>query len=288
MTKKWRRDYGEGHNIDETDIDASEDADVIASTTRSDLSGNELNRSSPSDNNFEAKSVIKETASSSWPVALYVPNLLGYLRIILSFWGLNCAQQQRSNNALNIWIIASLLDLFDGLAARKLNQCSQFGVVLDIMADNILRTIIWIASMIEISKSEENNGMCIVWATIIICLEWITMFCSQQKSQPNQKEDQEVHWKDVKRKAAESDTSKRPPPFFVQAVFKNNFRTIPGIFAIYGLFVAPFGTYVWYADLLDKADINMSLLRFLSRETASILIQISYAGRFLSAMVELW
>ena len=288
MTKKWRRDYGEGHNIDEAGVDASSTDRALTSTDdggahNDNDSTSSLDRSSLLNNDNKAKGV-KESSLSSWPVALYIPNLLGYLRIILSFLGLKHALQQKIHNALGIWIAAASLDLIDGVAARSLNQCSQFGILLDIMADNILRTIIWISAMIESSKSgpTRENGICL-WAVIIICLEWITMFCSQN-NQTNQEGDQHAHWKDVKRKSAESETN-RSPPFWVQAVFKNNFRSLPGIFAIYGLFVAPFGTYIWYADRLHKTTWPSQLL---SERNMSILIKTSYVGRFLSAMVELW
>mmetsp|Transcript_10616 Transcript_10616/g.22485 ORF Transcript_10616/g.22485 Transcript_10616/m.22485 type:complete len:345 (-) Transcript_10616:239-1273(-) len=288
MAKKGRRDYGEGHQIDETGVDSSSTDGALTATNDNDYNGRD-NTSSVDRSSLHNKCItkdLKNSSLSSWPVALYIPNLMGYLRIILSFVGLKHALQQQFHNALNIWIAAALLDLVDGIAARKLNQSSQFGILLDIMADNILRTVIWISATIESSKSDLSweNGVC-VWAAIIICLEWITMFCTQS-NQTNQKEDQKKeHWKDVNQKSVETTESKRSPPFWVQAVFKNNFCSLPGVLAIYGLFTAPLGTYVWYADRSHK---TTWLLRLLSERKMSILITISYVGRFLSAMVELW
>src|SRR5210317_1301395 len=121
---------------------------------------------------------------------------MGYMRIILSFYGLKSAIQQQSSTALNTWVAASLLDLFDGMAAWRLNQCSKFGVLLDILADNILRTIIWIAAIFESLKSHDDDDETItakvcLW-TGAICLEWITMVCSQC----NQAISERGHWKD--------------------------------------------------------------------------------------------
>ena len=214
----------------------------------------------------------EDMKSSSWPVVLYIPNLLGYIRILLSFIGFNYALQHSPNKALNIWIVASLLDLVDGIVARKLNQSSHFGVLVDIVADNILRTIVWISTMIEYSKTDHETSSIVVCAWVaIICLEWVTFFCTQTSIQ-------DVHWKEM-------ESSKVPPPLWVQGVFKNNFRTLPGIVTVYGLFVAPLGSYIRYSGPTLTATWPGQIL---SEQNVSILIMIAYVGRVLSAMVELW
>ncbi|KAL7542905.1 hypothetical protein ACHAWF_009774 [Thalassiosira exigua] len=219
-----------------------------------------------------------------WPVALFVPNLLGYLRAFLSFRGLRHALRRRPREALRAWTAAASLDLLDGAVARGLDQCSEFGVLLDIAADNVLRTTVWISAIVEASRSHNSTDFVEIeicaWAAVV-CLEWITMFCSQN-SQRN-----DSHWKDVNGKnpdeaEAESCSS---PPFWVRAVFKNNFRSPAGMLAIYGLFVAPLGTYVWYADWSTKSSWPWLLL---TEEVASWLIWASYVGRLLSAGVEVW
>jgi phosphatidylglycerophosphate synthase len=228
---------------------------------------------------------------SNWPLILYIPNLLGYIRILLAFHGMKHSIQLQFNKALNTWIAASLLDLIDGIAARKLNQCSQFGILLDIIADNILRTVVWISCMILLISSTRNEdasaNAIVVW-TAIICLEWITMFCSQQhqSNRPGEARSSRDHWKDVKRKGNTATTSSNPP-FWVQAVFHNNFRSPFGMLAIYGLFVGPLGSYVWYAS--DASTSNATWpTQLLSEQMISILIAIAYIGRTLSAAVELW
>ncbi|OWF37455.1 CDP-diacylglycerol--inositol 3-phosphatidyltransferase-like [Mizuhopecten yessoensis] len=67
-------------------------------------------------------------------VFLFVPNIIGYIRII-------CIAVASLNMVSNHWIavifymMASLLDGLDGFTARKLNQCSRFGALLDIITD---------------------------------------------------------------------------------------------------------------------------------------------------------
>ena len=322
-TVKRRRDYGEGHicsssffeqtsdekndaadddaSTDNVDVDGqksgviddaiegSHEDGILSSTDKSDANPNVSNSLESSGNDGDTNCsfrdetthcVQRESQSSSdgpnnsWPVALYIPNLLGYLRIFLSFYGLKNAIQQKPDSALNMWVAAALLDLIDGIAARKLNQCSQFGILLDVAADNVLRSTVWISAILESLKNDPSMANEACAALSIICLEWITMFCSQSSQTVKKKGGMRVHWKDMHKET----------PFWVRAVFKNNFKTVPGIFAIFGLFVSPFGTYIWYADRLNVTWPS----RLLSEDDLSILIQISYVGRLLSAMVEMW
>lgn len=68
-----------------------------------------------------------------WPVVLYIPNLIGYVRIILSAIAFA--------DFTNVWkffvyySIGFVLDAADGLAARKLDQSSHLGAQLDMLTD---------------------------------------------------------------------------------------------------------------------------------------------------------
>ena len=258
--RRYKRDYGEGHVVDDSsNADDRTDRETFVEPSHP-----------PQD---DADLV---TSESSWPIVLYIPNLMGYLRIILSVYGLVSAIQQQASVALNTWIAASLLDLFDGMAARRLNQCSKFGVLLDILADNILRTLIWIAAIIESLKQDDERLIpkVVCW-TALICLEWITMVCSQC----NQANSESGHWKDFQRG--------RKAPFWIEAVFKNNFRSPFGTIAIFGLFVAPFGSYFWAADRLSKTTWPWKVL-LESEYAALLLIRCAYVGRLLCVVVECW
>jgi hypothetical protein len=111
------------------------------------------------------------------------------------------------------------------------------------------------------------------------------MLCSQS-NQAEHTDDLDINWKDVKRKSTINESKKVPPPIWVQAVFRNNFRSPLGILAIYGLFMAPFGTYVWYADRMSsKSTWPSQIFPWL---VISSLLKVAYVGRVLAAMVELW
>jgi CDP-diacylglycerol--inositol 3-phosphatidyltransferase len=67
-------------------------------------------------------------------VYLFVPNLIGYVRIILA---LISFYFMPTDHVIATWsyIISSLLDAVDGHAARMLNQGSKFGAFLDMLTD---------------------------------------------------------------------------------------------------------------------------------------------------------
>jgi CDP-diacylglycerol--inositol 3-phosphatidyltransferase len=68
------------------------------------------------------------------PVFLYIPNLIGYCRIVLGLLSL-LLMPTRATTALFLYGISCLLDAADGYAARYYKQSSQFGAVLDMVTD---------------------------------------------------------------------------------------------------------------------------------------------------------
>jgi len=177
------------------------------------------------------------------PIALYIPNLLGYLRIALAFAGLYVAvdaavvgeeyshyaeswiKRTKPVFAVLIWFTAAFLDLFDGMLARKLNQSSQFGVLLDVAADNVLRTCIWIAAAVAsascswpqyVPLKDEQRVLTILAAAFFPCLEWFTMFSTQVFAATGDAE----HWKQARQ---------NNDPYLIRWYFANNFRNPLGL-----------------------------------------------------------
>ena len=77
------------------------------------------------------------------PVYLYYPNLIGYGRIIL----LCMAGYYAFIDELIATICYSLsmgLDAIDGTVARKFNQTSSFGAQLDMLADRMTTTCLYV------------------------------------------------------------------------------------------------------------------------------------------------
>lgn len=67
-------------------------------------------------------------------VFLFVPNLIGYARLALT---LISYAVTNPHVFLATYTLSFVLDAADGLAAKKLNQCSQFGALLDMVTDRI-------------------------------------------------------------------------------------------------------------------------------------------------------
>jgi len=173
----------------------------------------------------------------------------------LGFAGLHVSYS-RPVLAVFFWVVSAILDLFDGYFARKLDQCSSFGIVLDIAADNILRTVVWLAAAIQEPASYS------LAAAVLISLEWTTMVCTQLHAVLS-----ESHWKQ----------SRGNDPWFVKKVFSNNFKTLYGGFCIYGLFAASIFAYATHYPMF--AD----LIPFFHYWKYA-----AYCGRFCTAVAELW
>ncbi|KAK6912796.1 CDP-alcohol phosphatidyltransferase [Dillenia turbinata] len=74
---------------------------------------------------------MKETPLS---VYLYVPNIIGYVRVLMNCVGFAlCFSSKKLFSAL--YFICFVCDGLDGYFARKLNQVSTFGAVLDMITD---------------------------------------------------------------------------------------------------------------------------------------------------------
>lgn len=69
-------------------------------------------------------------------VYLYVPNLIGYARILLNVYAFAvCFSSKKVFSAL--YFLSFVCDAVDGWCARKLNQASTLGAVLDMVTDRI-------------------------------------------------------------------------------------------------------------------------------------------------------
>jgi phosphatidylglycerophosphate synthase len=192
---------------------------------------------------------------------------MGYARILLAFWGLAVSI---SHPALAswIWLGSASLDLFDGMVARCLNQCSQLGVLLDIAADNLLRTSFWMAAVVASASWHVGDGQgnhviaTLLVATFIVSLEWITMVCTQLHATTAGD-----HWKQCR----------GYDPWWIQAIFANNFKTPLGVLCIGGLFGSGFMTYAQTKSELVSAIPWFYVLR-----------NLSFAGRCITMVAELW
>ncbi len=190
----------------------------------------------------------------SLPVVFYIPNVLGYFRIVLAFWGLHVSSN-RPLLALGIWIVSASLDLVDGILARVLNQASSLGVLLDIAADNILRSTIWIG----VVATDPSYRLV---ACLVITLEWTTMIATQLHATQSG-----THWKATREK----------DPWVIKSIFANNFRTPLGTWCIYGLFSSSMFAYAsQHKELMTMVPFFL-FWKYLA-----------YSGRLISILAEVW
>ncbi|KAI8059796.1 CDP-alcohol phosphatidyltransferase-domain-containing protein [Thamnidium elegans] len=83
--------------------------------------------------------MAQPVARSNENIFLFVPNLIGYTRIILAALSLYY-MPWHPKVCVSLYCISCLLDAVDGNAARYYNQCSKFGAVLDMVTDRCTTT----------------------------------------------------------------------------------------------------------------------------------------------------
>jgi CDP-diacylglycerol--glycerol-3-phosphate 3-phosphatidyltransferase len=96
--------------------------------------------------------------------ALNFANLLTIFRILLIAPFLYWINQGRFGSALLVFFIASITDFFDGYVARRFNQQSKLGQILDPLADKILTT----ASFLVMALPHPNFPSIPVWLAIAV------------------------------------------------------------------------------------------------------------------------
>ncbi|GAW83363.1 phosphatidylinositol synthase [Plasmodium gonderi] len=76
-------------------------------------------------------------------VYFYIPNIIGYIRVILALGGFIICRKSLILFAI-FYSISQILDAFDGWTARKFNQTSVFGQVLDQITDRLSTTLLYL------------------------------------------------------------------------------------------------------------------------------------------------
>ena len=275
-----------------------EDAVVNFKLESTALSLRPHHRRSQNVHQFDEMNIITKRHASRVPIPLFIPNILCYIRIILAFASIYTSSKISSTNTTSssssttrssttskeedtspmaffylsvtaiLWIISSLLDHLDGKLARKYNQCSDLGVLLDIIADNILRSCSWISCLIALLNQQGTSTgagtgagtgtdalnhkdifrLALV-AVIFTSMEWMTMLSMQMIATLKRKS----HWKlipleeikegtttfDAAVAADEglvqnNDNNDKPPPWWIETIFRKSFYNPLGVITIYG------------------------------------------------------
>lgn len=150
-------------------------------------------------------------------IFLFVPNLIGYFRLLLI--GISWAYIDECRLFLPIYIFSVILDGLDGWAARKLNQISDYGACLDVVIDLIGRGMVWC----YISK----------YGYAVIAFEWIVFIGNNERAKGAQ-------WKESFMQA----------PYLARLVMDKGFKTPLGTLTILGLHCLPPWLYAMKVGVL--------------------------------------
>jgi CDP-diacylglycerol--inositol 3-phosphatidyltransferase len=110
-------------------------------------------------------------------VFLFVPNVIGYFRFAFLFATLFTYRDIPLLTVL-FYGLSQALDAFDGMAARKYNQCTKFGSVLDMVCDRASDAVI-----LAILGGQYPDYSWIFYGDIILDLtsHWYQMYASLLK-----------------------------------------------------------------------------------------------------------
>lgn len=159
-------------------------------------------------------------------ILLYIPNLIGYLRILLLFVG--CCMHNEVYFIMLI-IISAGLDVADGIAARQLRQESAFGEWFDIVIDLFTRGLLW-------SWSFPLFGFLVFGFEFLV---FVSVHCSGYSWQNKKRK---MHW-------------------LASLTVSKGFKTPFGVVAMVGLWVLPVYCYV-YTHALDERFCSLFDLSF--------------------------
>ena len=101
-----------------------------------------------------SNATARDNQRSYISVLLYVPNLIGYARVLLTGMFFYYAFDTQAGACSACYIASFTLDFFDGYFARLLDQCSRLGQVLDMVTDRVSTAILLVVlSMLQPGRS---------------------------------------------------------------------------------------------------------------------------------------
>ncbi|GFH44850.1 hypothetical protein CTEN210_01324 [Chaetoceros tenuissimus] len=216
------------------------------------------------------------------------------------------------------WVASFILDHFDGKLARKYNQCSDLGILLDIIADNLLRTSSYLGCVVTyygknliLDDAKENNVVSQItngWILVCTCLllssmEWITLLATQLVTLHRKKK----HWKNVSEaedlfeKSNDNDNihieekkllleeecmemhDSSKTPWWIESIFRNNFHNPLGVITIYGSMGCGLANFFFI-----NGDILRSVIPSWTIPCIHIAILFAYIGRVLALLCEVY
>ena len=185
-TTKERRPSSSRRQINAPARFSSDSEDDFVATTTTKKKKTMVRKSSISLTNASKKKSKNASSSTSSfftrhsNVYLYVPNIIGYARLLLVFVSFYYSSSGGRTNTKNhagfisvfTYLLSFICDELDGRFARKCNQCTEFGAVLDMVTDRLATTgLLIILSNIY----SEMQFVCISLIFLDISSHWLQM-----------------------------------------------------------------------------------------------------------------
>jgi CDP-diacylglycerol--inositol 3-phosphatidyltransferase len=124
-------------------------------------------------------------------VWLYLPNLIGYARVLALLGAVACATRPDLTAPLFLLYAASyLLDALDGPAARHLGQTSRFGAVLDMVTDRV-STALMLGLLAHAAGGSGRHAHASGWLLLMlldIAAHWVQMYAAGAAGAASHKE----------------------------------------------------------------------------------------------------
>lgn len=118
---------------------------------------------------------MKENLKSLFSGCLTVPNLLSLIRILLiPVFGV-LFYQGHIGWAVIVLVFSGLTDFFDGKIARRFNQISELGKMLDPVADKLTQITIAIVIFLEFNKSTNPTMQWFKWVFLFFLFKELLM-----------------------------------------------------------------------------------------------------------------
>ncbi len=118
---------------------------------------------------------MKENLKSLFQGALTVPNLLSVIRILLiPVFGI-LFYRGNIGWAVIVLVISGLTDFFDGKIARRFNQISELGKMLDPVADKLTQITIAVVIFLEFNKSSDPTMQWFKWVFLFFLFKELLM-----------------------------------------------------------------------------------------------------------------
>lgn len=119
-----------------------------------------------------------------WPIYLYVPNLIGYARILANFVAFGSTFTNKKL-FVGLYLISFICDELDGRFARLLNQTSTFGAVLDMVTDRVSTA----GLLVVLShKYKSCFGLFLGLLALDIASHWLQMYSTFLASKTSHKD----------------------------------------------------------------------------------------------------